>query len=206
MQQLSAGDTLYLRGGIYSATTTLRITDNNTDDGTAENPIVVMAYPSDYDRPVRDCSLMNSIGGFSIWDKDYWIFKGFEIRDVQDTDGSYTNIYGIAVRNCNECHFINIIVHDVDGTGFLIEESYIVHFRDCDSYNNYDPYNKGGKADGFRLYSNSITDYSCKGYFDNCRAWNNSDDGWDFNMLVTAVIDSCWAWGNGYDTDGVVKV
>lgn len=202
MQQLNAGDTLYLRGGTYTSTALIAINDSNTDDGTAENPIVVLAYPGDEERPILDCSGLNSTSGFSIRDKDYWKFKGFEVRDAHDTDGTYTNIYGIALRNCDEVYLENIIVHDIDGTGFLIENSYVLYFRNCDSYNNYDPYNDGGKADGFRLYSNTITDFSCKAYFDKCRAWNNSDDGWDLNMLVTAVVDSCWAWGNGYDTDG----
>jgi len=34
------------------------------------------------------------------------------------------------------------------------------------------------------------------------RAWNNSDDGWDFLDNTRGVVDSCWAWNNGYDADG----
>ncbi len=54
-----------------------------------------------------------------------------------------------------------------------------------------------GGANGFNITGGStatnITFYGC-------RAWFNSDDGWDFykaNGFVT--IDNCWAFWNGYD-------
>jgi hypothetical protein len=39
--------------------------------------------------------------------------------------------------------------------------------------------------------------------FTGCRSWNNSDDGWDLfaaNDVVT--ITNCWAFGNGYGSNG----
>jgi hypothetical protein len=45
----------------------------------------------------------------------------------------------------------------------------------CDSYNNYDPDTDGGNADGFSPKMNPGPGI----YFYGCRAWNNSDDGWD---------------------------
>lgn len=72
---------------------------------------------------------------------------------------------------------------------------------ECDSYENYDEAGDAGlNADGFRvsIYSGSAT-------FRNCRAWRNSDDGFDaFNNsfdedvdTVPVVFDRCWAWENG---------
>jgi len=58
----------------------------------------------------------------------------------------------------------------------------------------------GGKADGFQI--NGAPGKVAMVYFDRCRAWNNSDDGWDFLDNTRGVVDSCWAWNNGYDTDG----
>src|SRR4030043_357681 len=69
----------------------------------------------------------------------------------------------------------------------------------CDSYDNYDVETSGGNADGF----------ACKlhpgngNYFYGCRAWNNSDDGWDFYHTENqTVIEYCWTWHNGAQANG----
>jgi len=39
--------------------------------------------------------------------------------------------------------------------------------------------------------------------FYGCRAWNNSDDGYDLiNCKAKAVFDHCWSFYNGYFTNG----
>jgi hypothetical protein len=69
----------------------------------------------------------------------------------------------------------------------------------CDSYLNYDPQGNGEDADGF----------AAKGLlgegneFIGCRAWGNSDDGWDlWETSVPVLIDNCWAFQNGYNIWG----
>ena len=53
--------------------------------------------------------------------------------------------------------------------------------------------------------SDVITSYSIhytKLYDKGCRSWNNSDDGYDlWGTEVSVLIDSCWAFYNGYDPD-----
>ena len=72
----------------------------------------------------------------------------------------------------------------------------------CDSYYNVDP--GQGNADGFAVKLDVGTDNSYSG----CRAWQNSDDGWDGYMRpsddVSTTLDNCWAFKNGYLESGAV--
>ncbi len=197
--QLVAGDTLFIRSGVYLVTSAVSISAN-PNNGTKDNPIVVMGYPGDNSRPIIDGSLLNNTTLLRIENKSHWIVKNIEIRESHDTDGVYTNFCGINCYSSNQIKLENIIVHDIDGQGFRIQDCDTIYIRDCDSYNNYDPYNGGGKADGFQI--NGAPGKVAMVYFDRCRAWNNSDDGWDFLDNTRGVVDSCWAWNNGYDTDG----
>jgi len=199
IRQLTTGDTLFIRAGLYMATGAVSISAN-PNNGTANDPIVVMGYPGDATRPILDGSNLNQTSLLRIEYKSYWTIKRIEIRESHDTDGVYTNFCGINCYSSNQIRLENIIVHDIDGQGIRIQDCDTIYVRDCDSYNNYDPYNNGGKADGFQI--NSTPPIISMVYFDRCRAWNNSDDGWDFLDNTRGVVDSCWAWNNGYDTDG----
>jgi hypothetical protein len=69
----------------------------------------------------------------------------------------------------------------------------------CDSYANYDSATHGENADGFA----PKLDIGPGNVFRGCRAWNNADDGWDiFEGANQVVIDSCWAFHNGYNIWG----
>jgi hypothetical protein len=70
----------------------------------------------------------------------------------------------------------------------------------CDAYNNYDAVSDrgyGGNVDGFGAHLNSAK-YTGN-VFRGCRAWWNSDDGFDLiNCLAPVVIEDCVAFYNGY--------
>lgn len=74
----------------------------------------------------------------------------------------------------------------------------------CDSYYNIDP--GQGNADGFAVKIS----HGDGNYFYGCRAWQNSDDGWDqfikkeggFPDDITTTLEDCWAFANGYLEDG----
>ena len=72
----------------------------------------------------------------------------------------------------------------------------------CDSYYNVDP--GQGNADGFAVKLDVGTGNSYYG----CRAWQNSDDGWDGYMRpsddINTTLDNCWAFKNGYLKSGAV--
>jgi hypothetical protein len=70
----------------------------------------------------------------------------------------------------------------------------------CDSYYNADP--DMGDADGFACK----LDVGQNNSFDGCRAWNNSDDGWDGYLRgannINTTIKNSWAMKNGYLKNG----
>ncbi|NOR45257.1 MAG: T9SS type A sorting domain-containing protein, partial [Candidatus Delongbacteria bacterium] len=121
---------------------------------------------------------------------------------------------GIILIDSPNCTLENLRIHNCGGMGIamsnMCENSLI---KNCDSFENYDPYtvgkdeygnprnDRGQDADGFR-YSPSSEDVSVgEGVkFIGCRAWKNSDDGWDlFGCEEQVLIDNCWAFKNGHD-------
>ena len=70
----------------------------------------------------------------------------------------------------------------------------------CDAYNNYDAYSEGqygGNVDGFGCHVSKSSEVG--NVFRNCRAWRNSDDGFDLiNCYMPVEIDHCFAFFNGY--------
>ncbi|NUN70717.1 MAG: DUF4990 domain-containing protein, partial [Bacteroidetes bacterium] len=118
-----------------------------------------------------------------------------------DVKKSYHN--GIAVNG----HY-NIIEHcatfENRNTGLQLGNGASYNtIRNCDSFFNYDP-PSGGNADGFAPKLDVGTGNSFYG----CRAWQNSDDGWDGYLRpaenVTTVIENCWSFMNGYLRDNSV--
>jgi hypothetical protein len=66
----------------------------------------------------------------------------------------------------------------------------------CDAYRNYDPEEHGQDADGF----GAKFDVGAGTVFRGCRAWHNSDDGYDFWEANTPVtVEDSWAFANGFD-------
>lgn len=64
----------------------------------------------------------------------------------------------------------------------------------CDSYRNCDKATSGGNADGFACKLSAGTGNS----FIGCRAFQNSDDGWDsYDMNNDVTYTDCITWHNG---------
>ena len=194
---VSAGDTIYMRGGDYQYTTQQ---DLNGKNGTAGNLIKVWAYPGE---------TPNVHGGLFVFDidtdqdlisftGDYVHWKGIEISYLeQQVDQS--NWFAFRSGGMNNCIFEQINYHHNgaaftvrgDGTGNL--------FLNCDFHHNQDPYSDTpyDGADGFALTYNTNT--SAVNTVRGCRAWWNADDGFDFwENRGTVNIDSCWSFWNGY--------
>ena len=86
----------------------------------------------------------------------------------------------------------NTGLHITGGNGGTTYPSYNLVLN-CDAYLNYDP-PIGGNADGF----SAKWSLGPGNVFRGCRAWWNSDDGWDLWMGTDAVlIENCWAFWNG---------
>ena len=93
--------------------------------------------------------------------------------------------------------FENCSFHDNRNTGLEINEggAYTTVIN-SDAYRNYDPKKFGGMADGFGPKETQ----GPGNVFIGCRAWENSDDGFDaFDSPQTVIFERCSAFRNGVD-------
>ncbi len=183
----NAGDTIFVRGGTYNYTTTISIGSSKT--GTSDNWYNLFAFPGE--KPVLDFykqSYSSSNRGISL-NGGFWYIKGLAVKNAGD-NGLHIGGSHNRIENC--------IFSGNDDTGLQISDGGSYNeIINCDSYFNADPTNEN--ADGFAAKLN----VGPGNKFIGCRAWNNSDDGWDlYEADDSVVIDSCWAFKNGYLANG----
>jgi hypothetical protein len=192
-----AGTTIWVKAGTYTYVAIVEATKS----GTATNPIKVWAVAGA--RPVFDFMLQprgnDTFRGINI-KGDYWHIRGIEIRNTGDNciniSGSHNTVEQVVVHNCMDSGI------QITADSNLAADATRAAFNtilNCDSYDNYDSDTQGENADGFaaKLY------IGAGNVFRGCRAFNNSDDGWDLfaaNDVVT--IDNCWAFLNGVTSTG----
>ncbi len=175
------GDTIYLLSGTFMLNSTIQI--SSSFSGSPGNLCHLFAFPGDtvvldfYTQPFGNRGINLRA--------DYWYLKGLVVCNAGDNglfiDGAYNR-----VEHC--------VFYGNDDTGLQISGggSYNVIIN-CDSYNNVDPDYED--ADGFA----AKLDIGPGNEFRGCRAWNNSDDGWDLYEADDSVfIAECWAFQNGY--------
>ena len=118
---------IYMRGGVYNDSTTIRLNKS----GTADHPIKIWAYPGE--RPIIDFSnqpVSTSSRGIQI-SHNYWHIKGLEIRNAKD-NGIYISSWYNTVENC--------VIHNCQDTGLQISGNGSYNLiLNCDSYENFDP-------------------------------------------------------------------
>lgn len=197
-----AGDTVYIRGGRYSITTPTSPSGGIvfSKSGTSDSKrIRYWAYPGEL--PVFDFANMtiSTTGytmGFSV--SGSWLhFKGLEICNVPMN--SFSN-NGISVDGGGNDIFELLNLHHNSGNGIFIGKGAGGHLvLNCDAHDNFDATSNQGEgqnADGFGVhYQTSGATTVIRG----CRAWWNSDDGYDLiNQEVPVTVENSWAMGNGY--------
>ena len=193
------GDTIWMRGGTFSYSTTILITNS----GTPLSLIKLWAYPNE--QPVLDFSAMadnannrgirlttNATTGTG---GSYWHFKGLEVYRAGD-NGMKIEGSGNIIEMCSFHHNrdtgLQIGLGDSDADiPYRVFSNQVIN---CDSYLNYDPRASGGNADGFACKLHPGVGNIFKG----CRSWENSDDGWDlYKCEFEIILEDCWTWHNG---------
>jgi len=178
-----AGNLVYVRGGRYAVAS--KISFSKT--GTAAQPIRIRAYPGEI--PMLDGSSFAdnviSISG------NYYQFYGMTITNAGQNSIRISGNNNTLER-CVSLGARDTGIHITGGNGATIYPANNLVLN-CDSIRSYDA-PVGGNADGFSakwsLGTNNI--------FRGCRAWENSDDGWDLWMGIQPVlIDNCWTWRSG---------
>lgn len=190
----AAGDSIYLRGGTHAYSSTITIAKS----GTSSAPIRMLAYQNE--KPVIDFSTQPygaaNRGILITTTANWWQFIGLEIARAGDN--------GVKVEGSHHRFERCVFRHNGD-TGLQIgfghtdsnPDGQLAAFIDvinCDSYRNYDPDNRGADADGFAAKMHCGRNIVFRG----CRAWENSDDGWDlFETDYGVTLENCWTWHNG---------
>jgi hypothetical protein len=189
-----AGDTIYIRNGTYPSSTKISI--GSKSGASSSNMCNLWAYPGE--RPILDFSSMvvnSSNRGVSI-SGSYWYVKGFDIYKAGD-NGMYISGSNNIIEFCR--------FYENNDTGLQLDNGASNNqILNCDSYFNADLLQ--GNADGFSPKLNVGTG----NYFYGCRAWQNSDDGWDGllqspNTNVSTTIENCWSFQNGYLKSGALS-
>jgi hypothetical protein len=202
----AAGDTVYIHGGTYRITTPansgagISFSRSGTSD---TNRIRYWAYPGEV--PVFDFSnLTISTSGYTngfVVTGSWLHFKGLEIANVPMNTSSNN---GVSVSNGGNNIFESLNLHHNSGTGIFIGNGSGGHLvLNSDAHDNYDPNSSQGEgqnADGFGVhYQTAGATTIIRG----CRAWWNSDDGYDLiNQEVPVTVEGSWAMGNGYANYG----
>ncbi|KAL4944258.1 hypothetical protein BDV06DRAFT_210366 [Aspergillus oleicola] len=170
VDNVAAGDTIYLRAGTYSPTTNIQISTS----GTPSAPIVLRGFEGEAviidgeelpGTPAElDASLDNEDRGIlHIEGAEYW-----EFYDLELINGPY----GVYSRDSSNNHYERIITRDNYETGFQIQgdaSNNVVLY--LDSYGNRDPRKNGESADGFACKEVTIEDTI---------SWGNGVNRWDF--------------------------
>lgn len=193
-QALSSKDTLCMLGGQYDFTAKQTVSKS----GTSSQYKVIMSYPGE--RAILD------FRGQAYGDRGISISEGTQYVHLLNFTVRYTGKNAI-INYGNYCIIEGIDTYGNCDTGIQHKNGGGNLILNCDSHDNFDYESKkdtehdfGGNADGFadKQYINTVGPNIYKG----CRAWNNSDDGWDFFQRAGAetILDSCICYNNGKAT------
>lgn len=190
------GDTLYLLAGQYD----LDKTTIQKLNGTKQKHIVIAGY-----------NPMNSKGSYdAILDFRTTPYgtRGLQIKN----NCTYLHIKNLTLRYSGKnnlynegsfCLFENLDIYGSGDTGCQMKNGGDNIIKNVDSHHNFDyqtmsgtTANFGGNADGF-----ADKQFTGNGnHYIGCRAWCNSDDGWDFFERVSntqTIMEYCVCYQNG---------
>ena len=190
------GDTLYLFSGQYDLLTT----DVNNLNGTASKRIVISGY-----EPINRSGKYAAILDFR---QTAYGKRGLQIKNTC----TYLHIKNLTLRYSGKNNlynegsynlFENLDIYGSGDTGCQMKNGGNNIIKNVDSHHNFDyetmsgsTANFGGNADGFA--DKQFT--GAGNHYIGCRAWCNSDDGWDFFQRVSSsntVIENCICFENG---------
>ena len=204
------GQIIVLEGGVYDPLYLKKVTAERGTDGTAENPIYLIADPNATERPVLDYSMVDpgAGGAAMIFAGDYWIISGFDVINTP------SGLKGLQISG-NHCIVQDVNAYGNGDTGIQISRFKGTDYNEdwpsynlilnCTSYNNADA--GGENADGFGA---KLT-VGEGNVFDGCIAYNNSDDGYDLyakpdtGAIGLVTIQNSLAFRNGVTLDGKLK-
>lgn len=191
------GDTLYLLSGQYDLGNT--VVQNLT--GSASKRIVISGYEGINAQGSYDAILdfrQTPYGTRGLQIKSSCIY--LHIKNITLRYSGKNNLY----NEGSYCLFENLDIYGSADTGCQMKVGGNNIIKNVDSHDNFDYENLnssgqadfGGNADGFA--DKQFT--GAGNHYIGCRAWNNSDDGWDFFQRYSnseTIIENCVCYQNG---------
>jgi MYXO-CTERM domain-containing protein len=199
----AAGDTIWMRAGKYDCTTQITLSKSGTSDTSRTK---IWAYPGEV--PVLDFS--NYANASSPTDvpailvTGSWMhLKGLEIANGKVGASGSHSYSMLRTKGTHNNTFELLNIHHGFGPGLFIDDTkgtggHLI--LNCDSHDNYDvngSQGDGQNADGFGVHYQPYQTGATT-IVRGCRAWWNSDDGYDLiDQEVPVLIDNCWVMGSG---------
>ena len=203
----TAGDTVYIRGGTYTIQESQiarkqAIWAHGTflgKSGTKGQPIRYWAFENEH--PVFDFSRVKPEGlrVTAFYVTASWVhIKGLETIGVQVTLKGHTQSICFDNEGSHNI-YERLSMHDGQAIGIYSVRGSDNLFLNCDAYRNHDftsEDGKGGNVDGFGCHPPKG---ATGNVFRGCRAWFNSDDGFDcIGAHESVTFENCWALYSGF--------
>lgn len=203
LNSIQPGGVIWLKGGKYSFSQTVKITEANSGKAGAYKTIAsVPGEKAVFD--FSEMSVASSNRGVSM-EGSYWHWYGIQIQYAGDNgmilSGS-NNIIEMCIFNNNQDTGIQISRTNTSYSDISQWPSNNL-IKNCSAYDNCDDATMEN-ADGF------AAKLTCGegNVFEGCMSYNNSDDGWDLyakketGPIGVVTFKNCIAFRNGYTSDG----
>jgi len=202
-----AGDTVWLRAGTYKNTRQIKLSRSGTSDSMR---IKFWAYQGE--NPILDCSSYVSTNKAAdvpcIAVTGNWLhLRGLEIANGPVGASGDHSISMLRSDGASNNTFELLNIHHGFGPGLFIANGTGGNLiLNCDSHDNYDKNGSQGdgqNGDGFGVhYQTTGPSTIIRG----CRAWINSDDGYDLiSQEVPVLVENSWAVMNGFANGGTTS-
>lgn len=207
---LSAGDTLYIRGGTHRSdkgTGTVNRFVVQNKNGSVGDSIYILNYPGEVVIFNCDEQLIPGTGGdgpvaLKFIDCSYLKVKCIRVTGLAQNPANINTPLGLGLSNVDHSKFELIEVDNIDGYGWYFQDgSDSNYIKNCDVHDIADSISGWGGANGFNITGG---DASTDNTFDGCRAYLCSDDGFDlFGTNSRTTFINCWSFLNGFRSDTV---
>ena len=184
------GDTLYLLGGTYFFTDKYSI----NKQGSSSKRIVISGYPGE--KAVLDFrKVPYGTRGITVHANSLYV----HIKNLSIAYSGKNNLY----NEGSYCLFENLDIYGSADTGCQMKKGGNNVLLNVDSHDNFDYETMSGSSANFGGNADGFADKQFTGpgnHYIGCRAWNNSDDGWDFFQRVSnsnTIIENCVCYQNG---------
>jgi hypothetical protein len=197
--EVQAGDTIKLRD--TATLTPSEKIDWSTITGTEANPITFENYAGE--SPVIDFGDRDG-NGMDMYGCQWWVVRGIELKNIGDNMIRCSSSGSLVAH---DCLFEDLNIHHYGGgassnagNGIIFYgNSYNHRCRNVVAHTGRTP----GDSDGFYAGGNASAGRAGNVVFENCAAYNNADDGFDFyaaDPTNPCTLVNCVAYDNGTET------